>query len=67
MQKRREKSRNKIKEYSGYKTRVVSNLERDVANRRSVTSLIDEYNGVVFAWKSKKHNDVVDCTNKAEI
>ena len=67
MQKTREKSRNKMKKYSGYKTRVESNLARGVANRRSVTSLIHEYNGVVFAWKSNKQNDVVDCTNKAEI
>ena len=44
-----------------------SDLTRDVANRRSVTSLIHEYNGVVFAWKLKKQNDVADCTNRAKI
>ena len=38
-----------------------SNLARDVANRRSVTS------GIAFAWKSKKQNDVNDYTNRAEI
>ena len=57
----------KIKEYSGYKIWVDSDLARDVANRRSVTSLIHEYNGVLFVWKSKKQNDVVNCTKRAEI
>ena len=33
---------------------VDSDLARVVANKRSVTSLIHEYNGVAFAWKSKK-------------
>ena len=61
------KDLNKIKEYSGYKMWADSDLARDVANRRSVTSLIHEYNGVAFAWKSKKQNDVADCTNRAEI
>ena len=44
-----------------------SDLARDMANRRSVTSLIHAYNGVAFAWKSKKQNDVADSTNRAEI
>ena len=48
------KDLNKIKEYSGYKIWVDSDLAKDVMNRRSVTSLIHEYNGVAFAWKSKK-------------
>ena len=33
---------------------VDSDLARDVANKRSVTSFIHEYNGVAFAWKSKE-------------
>ena len=44
-----------------------SNLARDVANRRSVTTFVHKYNGIAFAWKSKKQNDVVDCTKRAEI
>ena len=43
------KDLNKIKEYSGYKIWTNSNLARDVANRRSVTNIIHEYDGVVFA------------------
>ena len=53
------KDLNKIKEYS--------DLAKDVANRKSVTSLIHEYSGVAFAWKSKKKNDFADCTNRAKI
>ena len=33
---------------------VDSDLARDVANKRSVTSFIHEYNGVAFDWKSKE-------------
>ena len=55
------KGLNKVREYSRYKMLADSNLARDVANRRSVTS------GVAFAWKSKKQNDVDDYTNRAEI
>ena len=42
-------------------------LARDVANRISGTTIIHEYNGVVFVWKSKKENYVAECTNRAEI
>ena len=44
-----------------------SDLAKDVANRRSVINFIHEYNGGAFVWKSKKQNDVADCTNRAEI
>ena len=44
-----------------------SDLARDVANRISGTTIIHEYNGVVFVWKSKKENYVAECTNRAEI
>ena len=42
-------------------------LSRDVANRRWVTSLIHEYNGVVFAWKLKEQHKITDWTNRAKI
>ena len=38
-----------------------------MVNRISVTSLVHEYNGVAFSWKSKKKNDVADCANRDEI
>ena len=55
------KDLNKIKEW------VESDLTSDVVNRRSVTSLIYEYNSVVFVLKSKKHNGVTDYTDRADI
>ena len=61
------KNLNKVKKYSDYKIWADSNLARDVVNIISVTSLVHEYNGVAFALKSKKQNDIADCANRDEI
>ena len=43
------KNLNKMKEYSGIELWVDSDFAGDIATRRSVSSLIYEYNGLAFA------------------
>ena len=43
-----------IREHTGLKMYTDSDLAKDMTNRRSVISVIHEYNEVVFAWKIGK-------------
>ena len=44
-----------------------ADLTKDITNRRSATSVVHEYNEVVYAWKSSKQAGVALHTNGAEI
>ena len=56
----------KISDYSGMKQYTGTYLATDIATRRSVSCIINEYNQVAFAWKENKQRGVSHSTNKAE-
>ena len=43
-----------IREHTEFKAYINADFVTDVANRRSVTSVVHQYNEVVFAWKIVK-------------
>ena len=44
-----------------------SDLAKDIATRRSVTSIIHEYNDIAFSWKVVKQDGIAHHTNGAEL
>ena len=44
----------KIREHTGLKIYIDADLVKDMTTRRSITSVVHEYNEVVFAWKIVK-------------
>ena len=56
-----------IREHTGLKVYTDADLGKDMATRRSVTSVVHEHNEVVFAWKNVKQSSTALHTNGAEI
>ena len=56
-----------IREYTGVKMYTDSDLAKDMATRRLVTSIIHEYNDIAFSWKVVKQDGVAHHTNGAEL
>ena len=56
-----------IREHTGLKMYIDADLAKDMTTRRSVTSVVHEYNEVAFAWKIVKQTGVALHTNGSEI
>ena len=56
-----------IREHNGLKMYTDADLAKDMTTRRSVTSVVHEYNEVAFAWKIVKQTGVALHTNGSEI
>ena len=56
-----------VREYTRIKMYSGTDLATDIANRRSVTSVLHEYNEVLYAWKTVKQAGVALHANRAEI
>ena len=55
-----------IHSYSGLVNSGDSDLARDLVDRRSVASIIHEFNNTAFAWKCNKHTETSTGSNGAE-
>ena len=56
-----------IREHTGLKMYTDADLAKDISTRRSVTSVVHEYNEIIFAWKIVKQTEVALHTNGSEI
>ena len=56
-----------IREHTGLKMYTDADLAKDMPTRRSTTSVVHEYNELVFAWKIIQQVGVVLHTNASEI
>ena len=56
-----------VRDHTGLKVYTDADLAKDITTRRSVTSVVHEYNEVAFAWKVAKQASTALHTNGSEI